>query len=47
MLASRLTTILPAMTPAEAIETRRIHRFAARTGGRTAVVSTRPCHAPH
>ena len=26
MLARRLTTILPAMTPAEAIETTRIHR---------------------
>jgi magnesium chelatase family protein len=43
MLARRLTTILPAMTLAEAIETTRIHRVAGRTGDRTAVVTTRPC----
>jgi predicted ATPase with chaperone activity len=36
MLARRLTTILPAMTLAEAIETTRIHRVAGRTGARTA-----------
>jgi magnesium chelatase family protein len=36
MLARRLTTILPAMTLAEAIETMRIHRVAGRTDGRTA-----------
>jgi magnesium chelatase family protein len=47
MLARRLTTILPAMTLAEAIETTRIHRVAGRTGGRTALVTTRPCRAPH
>jgi Magnesium chelatase, subunit ChlI len=43
MLARRLTTILPAMTLAEAIETTRIHRGA----GLTAFVTTRPCRAPH
>jgi magnesium chelatase family protein len=43
MLARRLTTILPAMTLAEAIETTRIHRVAGLTGDRTAVVTTRPC----
>ena len=32
MLARRLTTILPAMILAEAIETRRIHRVAGRIG---------------
>jgi predicted ATPase with chaperone activity len=32
MLARRLTTILPAMTLAEAIETTRIHRVAGLTG---------------
>jgi predicted ATPase with chaperone activity len=42
-LARRLTTILPAMTLAEVLETTRIHRVAGRTGGRTAVVTTRPC----
>jgi magnesium chelatase family protein len=47
MLARRLTTILPAMTLAEAIETTRIHRVAGLTGGRTALVTTRPFRAPH
>jgi magnesium chelatase family protein len=47
MLARRLTTILPAMTLAEALETTRIHRVAGRTGDRTALVTTRPCRAPH
>jgi magnesium chelatase family protein len=40
-------TILQAMTLAEAIETTRLHRVAGRTGDRTAVVTTRPCRAPH
>jgi magnesium chelatase family protein len=47
MLARRLTTILPEMTLAEAIDTTRIHRVAGLTGGRTALVTTRPCRAPH
>jgi magnesium chelatase family protein len=47
MLARRLTTILPAMSLAEAIDTTRIHRVAGLTGDRTAVVTTRPCRAPH
>jgi predicted ATPase with chaperone activity len=34
MLARRLTTILPAMTLAEAIETMRIHSVVDRTGDR-------------
>ena len=46
MLARRLTTILPAMTLAEAIDTTRLHRVAGRTGDRTAVVTTRPGRAP-
>jgi magnesium chelatase family protein len=37
-VARRLTTILPAI---------RIHRVAGRTGDRTALVTTRPCRAPH
>jgi predicted ATPase with chaperone activity len=41
MLQCRLTTILPAMTLAEAIETTRIHRVAGRTGDRTALVTPR------
>jgi predicted ATPase with chaperone activity len=47
MLARRLTTILPAMTLAEAIETTRIHRITGLTGDRTAWVTTRPRRAPH
>src|SRR4029450_11305761 len=47
MLARRLTTILPAMTLAEAIETTRIHRVPGLTGNRTAGVTPRPCRAPH
>jgi magnesium chelatase family protein len=35
------------MTLVEAIETTRIHSVADLTGDRTAVVMTRPCHAPH
>jgi magnesium chelatase family protein len=42
MLARRLTTILPAMTLAKAIETTRIHRVAGRTGDLTTLVTTRP-----
>jgi magnesium chelatase family protein len=47
MRARRLTTILPAMTLAEAIETTRIHRVAGLTSARAAWVTTRPCRAPH
>ena len=47
MLARRLTTILPAMTLAKAVETTRIHRVAGLTGDRTALVTTRPFRAPH
>jgi magnesium chelatase family protein len=35
------------MTLAEALETTRIHRVAGLTGDRTALVTTRPCRAPH
>jgi magnesium chelatase family protein len=47
MLARRLTTILPAMTLPEALETTRIHSVAGLTGARTALVTTRPFRAPH
>jgi magnesium chelatase family protein len=46
-MLARLTTILPAMSLADALETTRIHSVAGRTGARTAVVTTRPCRAPH
>jgi hypothetical protein len=42
MLARRLTTILPAMTLAEAIETTRMPRVAGRIGERTAPVTRAP-----
>jgi predicted ATPase with chaperone activity len=41
MLARRLTTIPPAMSLAEALETTHIHNVAGLTGARTAVVTTR------
>jgi magnesium chelatase family protein len=47
MLARRLTTILPAITPAEIVETLLIQSVAGLTGDRTAFVTTRPCRAPH
>jgi magnesium chelatase family protein len=47
MLARRLTTLLPAMTLAEALETTRIPRVAGLTGDRTDLVTTRPFRAPH
>jgi magnesium chelatase family protein len=46
MLARRLTTILPAMTLAEAIETMRLPRVAGRTGGRGALATTLSFRAP-
>jgi magnesium chelatase family protein len=47
ILARRLTTVLPDLTLAEAIDTTRIPRIAGLTGRRTAVVTTRPCRAPY
>jgi magnesium chelatase family protein len=47
MRARWLTTILPAMPLAEAIETTCIHRVAGLAGNRTTVVTIRPCRAPH
>jgi magnesium chelatase family protein len=47
MLARRLTTILPAMSLPEALDTTRIHRVAGRTGDRTTLVTTRPFRASH
>jgi magnesium chelatase family protein len=47
MLARRLTTILPEMSVADAIDTTRIHRVAGLTDGRTALVTHRPFRAPH
>jgi magnesium chelatase family protein len=47
MLARRLTTLRPAMTLAEAVETTRIHSVAGLTGDRAALVTTRPFRASH
>ena len=46
-LARQPTSLLPAMTLAEAIETTRIDSVAGLTGDRTALVTTRPFRAPH
>jgi magnesium chelatase family protein len=46
MLAKRLSTILPALTLAEAIETTRVHSVMGLMDGR-ALVTTRPFRAPH
>ena len=40
-------TSVPTMTLAEARATTRFHSIAGRTGDRTALVTTRPCRAPH
>ena len=37
----------PQVTLAGTLETMRIHRVAGLTGDRTALVTTRPCRAPH
>jgi predicted ATPase with chaperone activity len=42
MVARRLTTILPALTLAEALETTRIPRVAGLTGARTAFMTAYP-----
>jgi magnesium chelatase family protein len=42
-----LTTILPVMRVADALDTTRRPRVAGRTDGRTALVTRRPCRAPH
>jgi magnesium chelatase family protein len=40
-------TILPNVTLPKAIETTRMHRVVGLTSDRTALVTTRPCRAPH
>jgi Magnesium chelatase, subunit ChlI len=47
MLARRLTTILPAMTLAEALETTPIQYDGGVTGDRAGLVMTHPCRALH
>lgn len=45
IVARRLTIILPAMTPSEAIDTIRIHQVAGLRGDRTTLVTSCPFHA--
>jgi magnesium chelatase family protein len=47
MLVRRLTTILPVMTLAEAIETTHIRCVAGLTDDRAALVTIRPFRVPH
>ncbi len=47
MLAKRLPTILPDLTPDEALETTKIHSVAGVLPPDTALVATRPFRAPH
>ncbi len=47
MLARRLPTILPPLSPDEALETTKIHSVGGRLGGRQGLIATRPFRAPH
>jgi magnesium chelatase family protein len=47
MLVRRLTTLLPDMTLAEALDTTHIHSVAGLTGCHITCVTTRPCRASH
>jgi len=47
MLARRLPSILPPLTPEEALETTKIHSVAGRTGACRGLLRTRPFRAPH
>lgn len=47
MLARRLPTIMPPLTPAEAIEVTKIHSVAGRMRPGQALVTSRPFRAPH
>ena len=47
MLARRLPTILPPLTPAEALETTKILSVSGRTSGQSGLVAERPFRSPH
>ena len=47
MLARRLPTLLPPLTPEEALEASRIHSVAGLLDGRLGLLSVRPFRAPH
>lgn len=47
MLARRLPTIMPPMTPEEALETTKIHSVAGKIGIHSSLITTRPFRNPH
>lgn len=47
MLAKRMPSILPPLTPDEAIETTKIHSVAGVKAGNSALITNRPFRAPH
>ncbi len=47
MLARRMPTIMPPMTPEEALETTKIHSVAGKLGAETGLLTRRPFRAPH
>jgi magnesium chelatase family protein len=47
MLARRLPTILPPLTPDEALETTKIHSVSGHLATRHGIIATRPFRAPH
>ncbi|MEC5129005.1 YifB family Mg chelatase-like AAA ATPase [Verrucomicrobiales bacterium BCK34] len=47
MLAKRLTTVLPTMSEAEAIETTKIHSVAGLVDAKNSFLATRPFRSPH
>ena len=47
MLAQRLTTILPDMTPAEVLQTTQIHSVSGLLKNAEGVITQRPFRAPH
>jgi magnesium chelatase family protein len=47
MLAARLPTILPPLTPAESLETTRVYSATGRLGPGEALLTRRPFRAPH
>ncbi|MDR0907039.1 MAG: YifB family Mg chelatase-like AAA ATPase [Rikenellaceae bacterium] len=47
MLARRMPSIMPPMTPAEALETTKVHSVAGKLGTRAGLMTRRPFRAPH
>ena len=47
MLTNRLPTIIPPLTPEEALETTKIHSVEGEIDDRTALMTKRPFRSPH